>query len=392
MDGRIKQILVLLDTIRELKLQLESQPMEDEEAPDNSQFIRLELIRLCMQFIELYNTLDKQSRDKFFLTELDDVVFPLLRVFHYEPFIDGDGVAYAVRPVTSSAKTVQKVQGGIVKKTVTSSKPRVQGAKLRVVALAQAAQEAEQEGTDDDDVQWENDYQPGVFGENYGLVSDANGLSPVQSWNPYPRDLDNPENYSMLVPVTAVPVTAAYGKCQHGRQKSRCKDCGGIGICEHGRRKNTCKECGGSSICEHGRRKNICKECGGGSICEHGRQRSQCKDCGGGSVCEHGRIMRQCKECGGGSSYFCEHGRIRRQCKECGGGSSYFCEHGRQRSTCKQCRSNSQGHGGSKTRKSKKSYRNVKKSFRKNKKVVAHKKTKRLLKSSSKASSRKSHI
>ena len=26
-----------------------------------------------------------------------------------------------------------------------------------------------------------------------------------------------------------------------------------------------------------------------GTICEHGRQRSQCKECGGGSICEHGR-------------------------------------------------------------------------------------------------------
>ena len=34
--------------------------------------------------------------------------------------------------------------------------------------------------------------------------------------------------------------------------------------------------------CEHGRERYRCKECGGGSICEHGRQRYRCKDCGGG--------------------------------------------------------------------------------------------------------------
>ena len=34
--------------------------------------------------------------------------------------------------------------------------------------------------------------------------------------------------------------------------------------------------------------------------CEHGRQRSQCKDCGGGSFCEHGRQRRHCKDCGSG--------------------------------------------------------------------------------------------
>ena len=32
-------------------------------------------------------------------------------------------------------------------------------------------------------------------------------------------------------------------------------------------------------------------------MCEHGRQRSQCKECGGGSICEHGRQRSRCKEC-----------------------------------------------------------------------------------------------
>jgi len=50
-------------------------------------------------------------------------------------------------------------------------------------------------------------------------------------------------------------------KCEHGRQKTRCKDCCGASICEHGRQKCRCKECGGSEICEHGRRKTECKEC-----------------------------------------------------------------------------------------------------------------------------------
>ena len=38
-------------------------------------------------------------------------------------------------------------------------------------------------------------------------------------------------------------------KCAHGRQKSRCKECGGASICEHMRRRNICKECKGSQIC-----------------------------------------------------------------------------------------------------------------------------------------------
>ena len=86
-------------------------------------------------------------------------------------------------------------------------------------------------------------------------------------------------------------------KCEHGRQKSHCKECGGNSICSHGRRKSQCKECGGSSICEHGRQKPCCKECGGNSICEHGRQKQTCKECGGSSICEHGRQKQTCKAC-----------------------------------------------------------------------------------------------
>lgn len=51
-------------------------------------------------------------------------------------------------------------------------------------------------------------------------------------------------------------------QCEHGREKYRCKDCGGIGICEHNRRKSQCRDCGGSQICEHKRKKSTCRECG----------------------------------------------------------------------------------------------------------------------------------
>jgi hypothetical protein len=88
-------------------------------------------------------------------------------------------------------------------------------------------------------------------------------------------------------------------KCEHGKRKSECKECGGSQICEHGRQKSQCKECGGASICEHGRIKSRCKECGGASICEHGRVKSNCKECGGSQICEHGRHKSYCKQCGG---------------------------------------------------------------------------------------------
>ena len=49
--------------------------------------------------------------------------------------------------------------------------------------------------------------------------------------------------------------------CPHGRQRSLCKECGGISICPHGRQRHRCKECGGKGICEHGRERYKCKEC-----------------------------------------------------------------------------------------------------------------------------------
>ena len=51
--------------------------------------------------------------------------------------------------------------------------------------------------------------------------------------------------------------------------------------------------------CEHRRQRSQCRACGGGSICQHGRQRNKCKECGGSSICQHGRIRSRCKECGG---------------------------------------------------------------------------------------------
>ena len=75
--------------------------------------------------------------------------------------------------------------------------------------------------------------------------------------------------------------------CEHGKQKSRCKECGGSAFCEHGKRKSQCKDCGGSAFCEHGKRKSHCKECGGSEICEHGKRKSRCKVCGGSRLCKN---------------------------------------------------------------------------------------------------------
>lgn len=43
-------------------------------------------------------------------------------------------------------------------------------------------------------------------------------------------------------------------KCEHGRERSKCIECGGAGICGHGRLRHWCKECGGA-----GYLRRICK-------------------------------------------------------------------------------------------------------------------------------------
>ncbi len=179
--------------------------------------------------------------------------------------------------------------------------------------------------------------------------------------------------------------------CPHGRQKHLCKECGGSNICPHGRQRHYCRECGGSSICVHGKRKDRCKECNGAAIgnvegraakkkgpkkrgatdgavvpvppaekrvqkrakCDHGRQRQYCRECGGSSICVHGKRKNRCKECNGAAiwakcahginksscrfcgSGYCHHGRERNVCKPCGG--SQICAHGRRRCFCKEC-------------------------------------------------------
>lgn len=44
-----------------------------------------------------------------------------------------------------------------------------------------------------------------------------------------------------------------YGKCEHGRQKLYCRECGGKGICHHNRIRRECRDCKGKARCEHNR-------------------------------------------------------------------------------------------------------------------------------------------
>ena len=80
----------------------------------------------------------------------------------------------------------------------------------------------------------------------------------------YPKDFLNEKNRTLKTCKECRNRAKKYRdnhKCEHGRQKSHCKECGGSTICEHNRERNKCKECGGASICEHGRQRNTCKIC-----------------------------------------------------------------------------------------------------------------------------------
>jgi len=127
-------------------------------------------------------------------------------------------------------------------------------------------------------------------------------------------------------------------KCEHGKRKTYCKDCGGGGICEHNKKRHYCKDCGGNCLCEHGKRKYRCKECNGSSLCVHSVEKYHCKECGKhNALCIHEKWKSHCKECDG--SGICEHGKRKTRCIDCGG--SELCIHNTRKSICKECKGNS---------------------------------------------------
>lgn len=82
-----------------------------------------------------------------------------------------------------------------------------------------------------------------------------------------------------------VPAAAAVRKsdgCPHGRQPSRCDDCGG---CPNATRPR----------CEHGRDRYFCRVCVGAGACQHCHRRSDCKVCG--STCVHDLDLWWCRSC-----------------------------------------------------------------------------------------------
>jgi hypothetical protein len=106
-------------------------------------------------------------------------------------------------------------------------------------------------------------------------------------------------------------------KCEHGKEKRYCKDCGGSAICEHGRQKTRCMDCGGGGICQHSKVRSYCKICKGSQICQHDKHKNHCKECKSVYICEHNKKKSRCKECGG--SDLCKHNKLKTRCKDCGG-------------------------------------------------------------------------
>ena len=124
-------------------------------------------------------------------------------------------------------------------------------------------------------------------------------------------------------------------KCEHGKQKYFCKDCGGKGYCDHGKLRHNCSICS-TTNCEHGKQKYYCKECGGKGYCEHNRNKKDCTICKGCMVCSHGKRKRTCVECKGSS--ICSHGTRKSICIICKGSS--ICQHDKIKDDCIICTPN----------------------------------------------------
>lgn len=125
-------------------------------------------------------------------------------------------------------------------------------------------------------------------------------------------------------------------KCEHGKEKCRCINCGGSGICIHKLRKDYCTDCKGSQICIHNKGKRYCKECIGSQICIHNTTKSICKVCKGSQICIHDNYKRRCKDCKGCiGSRVCIHNNENALCKICKG--SRICIHNKRKDFCKEC-------------------------------------------------------
>ena len=125
-------------------------------------------------------------------------------------------------------------------------------------------------------------------------------------------------------------------KCEHGKQKYRCIQCGGASICIHNREKYICHECNGKGICHHNKQIRQCHDCKGINICQHNINKAVCKTCKGSSVCEHNRQRCRCKICS--PNCLCKHNILKGGCKTCN--PSILCVHSKRKNQCILCKPN----------------------------------------------------
>ena len=146
----------------------------------------------------------------------------------------------------------------------------------------------------------EPETEPLVIAEEEAAANDANDLNEDARWSKAASEASEasegdemweaPESDEVEVPLVS-PAATVNGEYEEvptangGYKRRRVGAKQWRWMCHHGRQRSTCKECGGLSICEHGRRRSECKECGGASICEHDRRRSTCKVCEGSGIC-----------------------------------------------------------------------------------------------------------
>ena len=349
---------------------------------------------LCTEFINLYNQLEPESRERRLLNDfLMGNVFSVLRALGFLMTIDQSGAVYA-NPDRTHPYHANRVNG---------------------------------EDLNDDDADFHDSFDYNDNGAAFAPDDELPfGVSEEQnkSLAKFREAAEELEKLNATSGPYSVAVPASTGNaaddCEHGVKRTECLTCTGVQYCrhnipkiqcdicmtkytwplycQHDKYRSTCVLCDGPSICKHGRVKYRCKECGGLGICPHGTQKSRCKACRGVHLCEHGKEKNKCRQCFAqgkpvssfcehgiskytcrihGRRYYCEHDNLKTRCKICR--ASCFCTHGRLKIRCEECKKNkSEGGGRSKTRKSKK--------------VVGHKKTKRFLRKSSRKSSRKLHI
>jgi hypothetical protein len=84
--------------------------------------------------------------------------------------------------------------------------------------------------------------------------------------------------------VTRSRANVERNKCEHGRNRYQCKDCG-TGHCKHGRVKSRCHEC---DPCAHGHHRSRCVECGATPLVREYKPALRC---------EHSKITYQCAIC-----------------------------------------------------------------------------------------------